>query len=114
MNNTRVQFAIRIVPYFYRALPTSTRLLGLVIVILLAGCDGAQSSLEPAGRSAEKIADLFWLMTVGAAIIWTVVVGLTFYSVRIAPGRRSPRFTCQVLACYRRRIYALWQPIWTR
>ena len=58
-------------------------------MIVLAGCDGAQSSLAPAGRSAEKIADLFWLMTTGAAIIWAAVVGLTVYSFYRAPGGRN-------------------------
>ena len=65
------------------------RSLVLVSIILLAGCDGAQSSLDPAGRSAEKIAVLFWWMTLGAAIIWTAVVGLTIYSFYLAPGRRN-------------------------
>lgn len=60
-----------------------------VSVFLLAGCDGAQSALEPAGRSAEKIANLFWCMTVGAGLIWAAVVGLAVYSVRSAPGRKN-------------------------
>lgn len=61
----------------------------LVSMFLLAGCDGAQSALEPAGRSAEKIANLFWWMTAGAAVIWAAVVGLAVYSVRSAPGRKN-------------------------
>ncbi len=64
--------------------------LGLgAIAIQLAGCDGAQSSLAPAGRSAEQIADLFWWMAAGAAVVWAAVVGLVVYSVRVAPGRRN-------------------------
>jgi len=61
----------------------------VVSMILLAGCNGAQSSLEPAGRSAEKIAHLFWCMLAGASIIWTAVIGLTIYSVYLSPGRRN-------------------------
>jgi len=63
--------------------------LALVSIILVAGCNGLQSSLEPAGHSAEKIADLFWWMTTGAATIWASVVGLTIYSIYLAPGRRN-------------------------
>jgi cytochrome c oxidase subunit 2 len=53
---------------------------------LLAGCDGPQSSLAPAGRGAEQIADLFWWMFSGAVIISIVVIGLGIYSVRVPPG----------------------------
>jgi cytochrome c oxidase subunit 2 len=37
--------------------------------------------LDPAGRAAERLADLFWLMTAGAVAIWLAVIGLTFYCV---------------------------------
>lgn len=46
------------------------------------GCDGVQSSLAPAGRSAEKIATLFWWMAAGAAIIWISVIGLGIYAAK--------------------------------
>ncbi len=58
-------------------------------MLLLAGCDGAQSALVPAGRGAEQIAVLFWWMAAGAVIIWTAVVGLGIYSVRMTPGRQA-------------------------
>jgi cytochrome c oxidase subunit 2 len=61
----------------------------LASIAYLAGCGGAQSSLEPAGRGAERIAELFWWMTGGAAIIWTVVVGLALYAMYV-PGRKNP------------------------
>ena len=55
----------------------------------LAGCGGLarlgrgpQSALAPAGRDAERIADLFAVMTVGAALVWIAVVGLTLYASR--------------------------------
>jgi cytochrome c oxidase subunit 2 len=60
--------------------------------LLLAGCGGPQSALDPAGRGAERIADLFWWMTAGAVIIWLAVIGLAFYAVRARPeahGRRQ-------------------------
>jgi cytochrome c oxidase subunit 2 len=43
-------------------------------------CDGSQSALRPAGLGAERIADLFWGMTIGFAIIWLLVVGLAIYA----------------------------------
>jgi cytochrome c oxidase subunit II len=51
----------------------------------LAGCGGAQSALEPAGRDAQRIADLFWWMTAGSAIVWLAVVILAIYAVRASP-----------------------------
>jgi cytochrome c oxidase subunit 2 len=48
----------------------------------LAACEGPQSALEPAGRSAERIADIFWWMTAGAVIIWLAVIALAFYCAR--------------------------------
>ena len=61
----------------------------LVGISQLVGCEGAQSSLDPAGHGAEKIADLFWWMAGGAAMIWTAVIGLALYSMYVAPGRQS-------------------------
>lgn len=61
----------------------------LVCVISFVGCDGPQSALEPAGRSAEKIADLFWWMAIGAATIWTAMLALTIYSACLGPGCRN-------------------------
>jgi cytochrome c oxidase subunit 2 len=50
--------------------------------LLLAGCEGPQSALAPAGRGAERIADLFWWMAGGAGIIWLAVISLAIYSLR--------------------------------
>lgn len=47
----------------------------------LAGCGGRQSALDPAGRGAERIADLFWWMTGGALVIWAVMVALAIYAI---------------------------------
>jgi cytochrome c oxidase subunit II len=58
---------------------------------LLSLLDGPQSALEPAGREAERIANLFWWMTAGAIIIWLAVIGLALYSVRDRPEVMSAR-----------------------
>ena len=42
----------------------------LMSTFLVAGCGGAQSALEPAGRDAEWIADLFVWLTVGFVVVW--------------------------------------------
>jgi len=66
-----------------------SRVIHMLGALLLAGCSGEQSALAPAGRAASRIADLFWGMTVGAAIIWFAVTGLAVYATyfrRKAPG----------------------------
>ena len=62
------------------------RVLSCAVVLSLAGCDGLQSALAPAGRSAEQIAELFWWMAGGAAVIWVAVIGLAIYSIRSHHG----------------------------
>jgi cytochrome c oxidase subunit 2 len=56
--------------------------LAVFTVIVFSGCTGVQSALDPAGREADKIARLFWIMTVGSIIVWLGVIGLLVYSVR--------------------------------
>ena len=41
-----------------------------------------QSALAIAGRDAERIADLFVVMTAGALIVWVAVVALAVYAIR--------------------------------
>jgi cytochrome c oxidase subunit 2 len=60
-------------------------------VLVLTGCDGPQSALDPAGRGAERIAGLFWWMTAGAGMPWLAVVGLALYAMRARPEAHSPR-----------------------
>ncbi len=54
--------------------------------LLLAGCGGPQSALDPAGRGAETIARLFWWMAAGGAVVWLAVIGLAVYAYRARPG----------------------------
>ena len=56
--------------------------------LLLFGCSGPQSTLDPAGRSAERIAALFWWMISGAAVIWIAMVTLAIYAIHL---EREPR-----------------------
>lgn len=48
----------------------------------LASCSGIQSALDPAGEEAAQVATLFWVMTVGGAIICAGVVILALYASR--------------------------------
>jgi cytochrome c oxidase subunit 2 len=59
----------------------------LLLLLLLAGCDGPQSALDVAGREAAEVAGLFWVMLAGAAVIWTLVIGTAVYATRF---RRAP------------------------
>lgn len=59
----------------------STLLLGAFCSL---GCSGSQSALAPAGRQAERLANLFWGLTIGTAIVWLVVVGLALYATYFA------------------------------
>lgn len=62
---------------------TSTRILfSLPLSLLLTACSGTQSALDPAGREAADVATLFFIMLIGAALIWAGVVGLLFYAAR--------------------------------
>jgi cytochrome c oxidase subunit 2 len=57
--------------------------------MVLGGCQGPQSALDPAGRGAERIAELFWWMATGAGLIWLAVVSLAIYAMRVRPGTHS-------------------------
>ena len=48
-----------------------------------SACDGPQSALATAGRDADRLAELFYVMSVGAAIIWVAVVGIAVYAIRV-------------------------------
>jgi cytochrome c oxidase subunit 2 len=58
---------------------------------LLAGCDGIQSALDPAGRESEALATLFWAMLAGAAVIWAAVIGVALYAGRSGEAPRAAR-----------------------
>ncbi len=57
---------------------------------LLAGCQGVQSALDPAGREAAVLHGVWWVLIIGAAVIWTVLNGMFFWFTRVRerPVRR--------------------------
>jgi cytochrome c oxidase subunit 2 len=70
------------------------------LLLLSSGCgacDGQQSALAPAGRSADEIATLFWWMTIGGTIIWVAVVGLSVYAMWTRRKREASAATGKAL-----------------
>jgi cytochrome c oxidase subunit 2 len=61
----------------------------LLLLSTFSGCAGVQSSLDPAGKEADRIARLFWWMTVGSIVVWLGVIALLVYAVRV----RADSFT---------------------
>ena len=47
----------------------------------LAGCAGPLSSIDPAGRSAALVADLWWVMMAGAAVLFVATMAVVLVSV---------------------------------
>ena len=71
-----------------------TRLSGISLALLLgvlAGCEGRQSALDPAGVGAQSIATLFWWLAGGALTIWLIVMGIALYATRVQPREHSLR-----------------------
>ena len=57
----------------------------------IIGCGGPQSALDTAGTDAEKIAQLFTVMMVGAVIVWVAVVAAAIYAIRVNRGAHTER-----------------------
>jgi cytochrome c oxidase subunit 2 len=52
------------------------------LCLVLAGCGGIQSALDPAGHEAEQLDLLFQVMLVGGAIIYVATMALLLYAAR--------------------------------
>jgi cytochrome c oxidase subunit II len=70
-------------------LPRCRTLFGLAALLLLAGCSGELSSLDPAGPAATATALLWWGMFGYFTLVLIVVVVLWFYAMRRDPGDLS-------------------------
>ncbi|HEV7281803.1 MAG TPA: cytochrome c oxidase subunit II [Pirellulaceae bacterium] len=57
------------------------------VLLSASGCEGVQSTLAPAGESAEWIATLWWWLFGGGVAIWTIMVLLLTYA---SFARRGP------------------------
>lgn len=72
---------------------TSLSLLGMG----LSSCSGSQSALDPAGPEAADLANLFYVMLIGGALIWAGVVGCLFYATRRGREPHSERTAGRVI-----------------
>ena len=62
----------------------NVRMLHLVaLALLLGGCEGRQSALQPGGQDARQIYLVFIVMLAGAVLLWFALNGLFFYFTRI-------------------------------
>lgn len=57
--------------------------------LLIAGCTGLQSALDPAGPDAREIAVLWWAMLIGATLIFGLVLGTLLYALFAKTERRT-------------------------
>jgi cytochrome c oxidase subunit 2 len=58
--------------------------------LLLAGCGGRQSTLDPDSHASREVAHLWWVMFAGAAVVFAVVVMLLLVAVVRGRGRAQP------------------------
>ncbi|CBS89033.1 cytochrome c oxidase subunit II [Azospirillum lipoferum] len=56
-------------------------------VLALAGCEGRQSALDAAGVSAQEILVTSWILFIGGAVIFLVVMALALYAAFVRPER---------------------------
>jgi cytochrome c oxidase subunit 2 len=74
------------------AKPTLRLALLTLTSLSLAACNPEQSALHPAGSDAADLANLFWFMTIGGALVWCVLMGAAIYAVLGKKRPRSERF----------------------
>ena len=59
----------------------------LALLVLVSGCTGVQSVLDPKGPAAQTIVESWWLMFWGAWAIFALVIVLALYAVYRRPER---------------------------
>lgn len=70
---------------------THVRCAVVLMLLMLPGCGGIQSALQPAGENAQAVADLFWLMGGATLVIWLGVVLFAIHATLIDPTRHDVR-----------------------
>lgn len=69
--------------------PSKKRTTWAAAAVLLCGCEGMQSALDPFGPHAAAIAGIWWAMFWGACAILLLVLGLALYAFVRSPQRRA-------------------------
>jgi cytochrome c oxidase subunit 2 len=59
-------------------------------LLALSACEGRQSVLNPAGRDAQDVLSLIWVMFGGAVLLWLTLGAIFVYVTRVEP-REMPR-----------------------
>lgn len=59
-------------------------------LLLVSGCTGIQSALDPRGFAARAISDAWWVMFLGAMVILSLVMTMVIYALLKNPERRLP------------------------
>jgi len=63
----------------------------LPLILVLAGCSGWQSALDPQGPEATHLAELIWIFTAVCAAVWLLVmIAMLFGMMRRHPSRSEP------------------------
>jgi cytochrome c oxidase subunit 2 len=62
----------------------------LAATLVLGGCGSSQSTLSPDSHASDTIATLWWVMLVGSALIFAVVVALLLIGALGRRGEESP------------------------
>lgn len=73
--------------------PAGPATIACIAAIGLAACSGSNSVLAPAGVEAATIARLFWVMAVGAVVVWAAVVVIALHASVLRPHPHSRRTT---------------------
>jgi cytochrome c oxidase subunit 2 len=62
----------------------------VLVPALLAGCGGRQSTLAPDSHASKSIANLWWVMFVGSAIVFAVVLLIVLLGILRARSKPAP------------------------
>jgi cytochrome c oxidase subunit II len=71
------------------AAPTGRILGGATLILLLCGCEGVQSALQPSGESARELAAFWWFMLWVLSAAFVVVMAALVYALYRTPGPDS-------------------------
>lgn len=63
---------------------------GTTLAVVLAGCSGPQSMIDPAGPAAAAVASLWWWMAGFGTLVLALTCALWLYAMRRAPRAYTP------------------------
>ncbi len=76
--------------------PVRSSLMVLPLILLLGGCSDVQSVMSPASADAERILQLTWILFIGGAIIFLIVIAIL--AVALAGGTSARRHIASIRA----------------